>query len=147
MKIGTRRGIQYGSGQVNGFLSQDVCGVGDLTVLNQVFIEVTGVSGSFGKEYDGVLGLSYPRSSDPELTPVFDNMIAQGLLTKELFSVYLERQDSATARGSEIVFGGIDSTHYTGDITYVPVSVRNYWQFNFDGYVSNKLIYLFLLDK
>ena len=30
--------------------------------------------------------------------------------------------------GGELVFGGTDPTHYTGTITYIPVTSDEYWQ-------------------
>lgn len=133
MKNGNPFSITYGSGSVSGFYSQDVFGVGDLKVLNQVFGEATKESSEgFGEEIDGILGLGYPEIAESGVTPVFDNMMDQGLVPKDLFSVYLTREDSTTSTESEIVFGGIDRAHYTGLITYIPVSVKGYWQIKVD---------------
>ncbi len=33
------------------------------------------------------------------------------------------------ASGGELIFGGIDSSKYTGSITYVPVIIEEYWEF------------------
>lgn len=124
---------QYGSGTVSGFYSQDVFGLGDLKVTKQVFGEATQESSEdFGEEIDGILGLGYPEIAVDDVTPVFDNMIAQGLVSKNIFSVYLSRENSTKSTESQIVFGGIDRAHYTGLITYVPVSEKAYWQFKMD---------------
>merc|ERR1712032_1758140 len=33
----------------------------------------------------------------------------------------------------ELVFGGVDSKHYTGDFTFVPLSSESYWEVTLDG--------------
>lgn len=66
--------------------------VGGLPVLNQIF----GLSQSEAPflQYicaDGILGLAYPRLSKSGATPVFDNMMKQGLVSEDMFSFYLSR--------------------------------------------------------
>merc|ERR1712107_215262 len=33
----------------------------------------------------------------------------------------------------ELVIGGVDASHYTGDFTYVPLQSKSYWQISLDG--------------
>ncbi len=37
--------------------------------------------------------------------------------------------DVSAASGGELIFGGVDSTKYTGSITYIPVAIEGYWEF------------------
>jgi cathepsin D len=130
-KNGTTFKIQYGSGAVAGELSTDVTSIAGVTVKDQTFAEITQEDGLafIAAKFDGILGLGYPQISVLGVPPVFDNMVAQKLVQDAVFAFYLTRNDSV-ATGSEVVFGGIDKNHYKGDITYVPVSRKGYWQFN-----------------
>jgi saccharopepsin len=75
--------------------------------------------------FDGILGLAYDTISVNHITPPFYNMIAKGLLDAPIFSF---RIGSSEQDGGEAVFGGINPSAYTGDITYVPVRRRAYWE-------------------
>jgi hypothetical protein len=39
------------------------------------------------------------------------------------------RSDTSAASGGELIFGGVDSSKYTGSITYIPVAIQGYWEF------------------
>uniref|UniRef100_A0A3B4AT23 pepsin A n=1 Tax=Periophthalmus magnuspinnatus TaxID=409849 RepID=A0A3B4AT23_9GOBI len=127
--------IQYGTGSMNGYLGSDNVEVGGITVKNQVF----GLSQSeadFMAEMaaDGILGLAFQSIASDNVMPVFKNMVSQSLVAQPLFSVYLSSNDQ---QGSEVIFGGVDSTHYTGSITWIPLSSATYWQINMDSVTIN----------
>jgi hypothetical protein len=130
--------IEYGSGPVAGFYSQDSVKVGSIVVSKQTFAEVTDVSGlgiayTLGK-FDGILGLGFASISVDHVTPVFDNMFAQGGLEEEVFSFSLGKVDGEPG---ELLFGGIDTDLYTGDLKYVPLSNTTYWALELDGITVN----------
>ena len=52
-------------------------------------------------------------------------MVNRGMLEDPVFSF---RVGSSEDDGGEAVFGGIDPSHYTGSITYVPVRRKAYWE-------------------
>lgn len=134
VKNGTHFEIRYGSGSVNGELSTDVMGFGDSSLTGQTFAEILHESGLafLAAKFDGILGLGYPQISVLGVKPVFDTMVEQGVAGKPVFSVYLDR-NASDPNGGEVLFGGIDEDHYTGNISYVPVSRKGYWQFHMDG--------------
>ncbi|KAI0373777.1 aspartic peptidase A1 [Pilatotrama ljubarskyi] len=124
--------LRYGSGSVEGFVSQDVLTIGDLTVEHQDFAESTeehGLAFAFSK-FDGVLGLAYNALSVNQLVPPFYNMINQGLIDSPIFSF---RLDDSEDDGGEAIFGGIDDSAYTGEFHYVPVRNRAYWEVQLDS--------------
>ncbi|KAG8860558.1 Vacuolar protease A [Tulasnella sp. 330] len=124
---GTTFEIHYGSGSMEGFVSHDHLSIADLTIKGQAFAEATkepGLAFAFGK-FDGILGLGFDTIAVNHITPPFYEMVNQGLLDKPVFTFRLgESEDD----GGEAIFGGIDTSHYTGKITYVPVRRKAYWE-------------------
>ncbi|XP_077485039.1 lysosomal aspartic protease-like [Amblyomma americanum] len=136
VRNGTRVELVYGSGPVHGEVTVDVITIGKHTVKGQSFVQSDnrrGTAFAYAK-FDGILGLAYPEQSVLGATPVFDNMIQQGVVQNPVFSVFLKRGGAGPAgqptgiEGGEVYFGGIDAAHYSGEILYVPVSKKGYWQ-------------------
>lgn len=130
-KNGSTFEIQYGSGSLSGFVSNDVMSIGDLKIKNQDFAEATnepGLAFAFGK-FDGILGLGYDTISVNKIIPPFYQMINQKLLDEPVFAFYLGRDEE----GSEAVFGGVDKSHYTGKIEYIPLRRKAYWEVDIES--------------
>ncbi|XP_051210385.1 phytepsin [Lolium perenne] len=130
-KNGTAAAIQYGTGSIAGYFSEDSVTVGDLVVKNQEFIEATkepGVTFLVAK-FDGILGLGFQEISVGKAVPVWYKMMEQGLVSDPVFSFWLNRH-ADDEEGGEIIFGGMDPKHYVGEHTYVPVTQKGYWQFD-----------------
>ena len=128
---GTEFKIQYGSGSMEGFVSNDNLRIGDLNIKGQDFAEATkepGLAFAFGK-FDGILGLAYDTISVNHIVPPFYNMINQGLIDEAVFSF---RIGSSESDGGEAIFGGIDKSAYSGKLEYVPVRRKAYWEVELD---------------
>uniref|UniRef100_UPI00398F36E1 pepsin A-like n=1 Tax=Pristiophorus japonicus TaxID=55135 RepID=UPI00398F36E1 len=129
--------IQYGTGSMTGRLGYDTVRLSNIAVNKQEFgLSETEPGGFFSYcKFDGILGLGYPSLAASGATTVFDNMMSQHLVQEPLFSVYLTRETGQS--GSEVVFGGIDYNHFTGQINWVPVTRDAYWQILIDRVTIN----------
>ncbi|KAL3457887.1 aspartic peptidase domain-containing protein [Aspergillus heterothallicus] len=133
-KNGSEFAIQYGSGSLSGFVSQDTLKIGDLKIKGQDFAEATsepGLAFAFGR-FDGILGLGFDTISVNKIVPPFYKMIEQGLLDDPVFAFYL---GDANKEGdsSEATFGGIDKDHYTGELINIPLRRKAYWEVDLDA--------------
>ncbi|PWA53074.1 aspartic peptidase A1 family, Aspartic peptidase domain protein [Artemisia annua] len=133
---GTYAEIVYGRGPIAGIFSKDNVKIGDVYVNHQAFIEVTKeLSVEFERaKFDGVLGLGFREVYDRNDLPVWENMRIQGQFWSPLFSFWLSR-DANEKKGGEIVFGGVNSNHYEGYHTFVPITQNGSWQFDLDDVV------------
>merc|ERR1719440_608920 len=57
-------------------------------------------------------------------------MITQKLVDEPVFAFYL--QSDASAQG-ELTFGGIDKSHFTGELVDVPLTSESYWEVSLDS--------------
>ncbi|KFH73268.1 hypothetical protein MVEG_00486 [Podila verticillata NRRL 6337] len=97
-------------------------------------------SSSYGfTDLDGVLGLGPIDSSVGTLSPhptvkiptVTDNLFSQGTIGAHEIGISTHPSTADGDENGEITFGGVDSSKYTGDITYVPITstspASKYW--------------------
>jgi hypothetical protein len=123
--------IQYGSGPVSGYWSEDMVTIGGYALSNFSFAEVTSASG-LGNAYcqgpfDGICGMAFGALADGSPTP-FGALVASGQLSSSVFAFYLGHESAG-----ELVVGGVDSDHYTGEFTKVSLAGDDYWRVELDG--------------
>jgi len=135
---GTALRIAYGSGSMKGFLSQDTLGFGGLVVKNQTFGEATEEPGLafVAAKFDGILGMAFESISADHVTPVWYNVLSQGLVKAGVFAFWLSKDASASV-GGELNLGGVDPSRFTGPITTVPLTSETYWEFKMDDFLVN----------
>jgi len=149
---GTIFKIEYGSGPVSGFYSYDNLGWAQSVIVKDEFAEVTDVSGLgtlawAEAAFDGILGMAWPSIAVDRIVPPFQLLFAQGSITQNLFAFYLTSDPS---KSGELVLGGYDPLHYTGPITYAPVTSQTYWETKLDylklGTTSETTVTKVILD-
>jgi hypothetical protein len=134
---GTSFAIQYGSGPLSGFLSEDVVSVGGIQVTS-TFAEATDVSGlglAFSlSPWAGICGMAFDSISVDDIPPVFQDMVTQGLVDSPMFAFYLPNQAGDVG---EMTIGGYDTSKFTGDINWIPLSSETYWEYALGGVTIN----------
>jgi aspergillopepsin I len=116
-----------------GIVGTDTVNIGGMTVTSATVEAATSVSAEFtsNSEIDGLLGLAFPKINTVKpvkaVPPFFQAMDS---LPEPLFTATLKHEQPGTYD-----FGYIDSSKYTGAISYVPVNqTLGYWTFQSAGY-------------
>jgi len=99
--------------------------IGDLTAP-VTFGEATDEPGATFKEakFDGICGLAYRSISEDNVDPPFYVFEQAGLLTKNVFTFYLQ---SDSQDDGELMIGDIDTSHYTGALWSTPIIHETYY--------------------
>merc|ERR1711916_412836 len=82
---------------------QDDVTIAGLRVKNVQFGAVSSAQGFNGAGIDGLMGLAYSSISSDDMPPVFDDIVAQNLVSQNLFSMFLS---SEVSQPGELIFGG-----------------------------------------
>jgi len=119
--------VSYGDGTVDtGVYFTDVVGLGDITIKNMTMgLATSTVNGPDDPALiQGLLGVGqkYLESEADilgETVPtIYDQLLSEGYINRAAFSLYLDDINSNTG---SILFGGIDTTKYSGDLISLPM--------------------------
>eukprot|EP00771_Trimastix_marina_P001787 gnl/Trimastix_PCT/289.p2 GENE.gnl/Trimastix_PCT/289~~gnl/Trimastix_PCT/289.p2 ORF type:complete len:442 (-),score=126.60 gnl/Trimastix_PCT/289:105-1430(-) len=123
VKNGTEFGIRYGTGEIHGYLAQDVCTFGGAQIPDQVFGEVTHEKGDvfMAAAFDGISGMGYPSLAGG-VTPPFDNLWKYGLIDKFQFQFWMSYKKGA------MILGGEDPKYRVGDYHWIDLISQTYWE-------------------
>ncbi|XP_072494525.1 gastricsin-like [Notamacropus eugenii] len=126
--------IEYGSGSLTGVFGYDTVTIQDISITKQEFgLSETEPGTDFEySNFDGILGLAYPAISAGGATTVMQGFLQEDLLNEAVFAFYLSGYNSDN--GGEVTFGGVDTSLYTGDINWTPVTEEAYWQIGISGF-------------
>jgi len=125
--------IQYGSGPVSGVYCADDVNIGGLKLTDFTFANVDNVSG-LGALYtdvatfDGILGLGFGSIAAGGVPTVMQALWDSKQLAEPVFGFFL-----GDVEQGELVFGGVDPQHYTGNFSWVPVSREGFWEVALDS--------------
>lgn len=123
----------YGSGSMTGILGYDTVTIQGLSIQNQELgLSVTEPGNFFyDAQFDGIFGMAYQSLSAQHATTAVQGLIQQNLIPQPLFSFYLSGQSG------ELILGGVDTSLYSGQIYWTPVTEQIYWQVGIDEFSIN----------
>ncbi|KAI1629980.1 aspartic-type endopeptidase [Exophiala viscosa] len=113
----------YGDGTKDiGYYFYDTVTLGGTTVKNFTMgLAETTLDGTITNDGQGICGISYRSGEAAEgwsHPTIYEEMVLQGLIDRSAYSLYLN--DFQSGEGS-ILFGGVDSSKYHGDLTVLPL--------------------------
>uniref|UniRef100_A0AAR2JDN0 Peptidase A1 domain-containing protein n=1 Tax=Pygocentrus nattereri TaxID=42514 RepID=A0AAR2JDN0_PYGNA len=121
--------VHYGTGSVT-----RVYGYDTITVIvkhQKIGLSKNEPGSHFAKPlHDGLMGLAFMPDDDT----IVDTMIKEGLIEESVFAFYLSRDDQ---KGSEVVFGGTNPSHYQGQINWVPAQRNSHWQISPETFLTD----------
>lgn len=124
--------VRYGSGPVSGTYCSDHISIGGLQLANYNFAIVDDLSGLGtlykNSNFDGILGLSFPALSDDGMPTVLEALAASHELKEQVFGFYLGDDSDG-----QLVIGGVDQAHFSGNFSFVPVIGEGYWELELDS--------------
>ncbi|KZT27469.1 acid protease [Neolentinus lepideus HHB14362 ss-1] len=128
--------VSYGSGSFSGTEYTDTVTLSSNLVIQNQSIGVASTAQGFN-DVDGILGIgpvdltSTTVTGTSSVPTVTDNLYAQGTIPTESIGISYEPTTQASAANGELSFGTTDSSKYTGEITYVPITstspASQYW--------------------
>lgn len=126
--------VNFAMGDAVGQYSRDVVCLGSPNAFCATadFVETTEESDDpfLPAEWDGILGLGQSVSDAAEFN-IFGVLASNSTphMHQPIFAVYLGHN---IEDASEITFGGVREERMASSLTWVPVSVEGYWQFQFE---------------
>jgi cathepsin D len=128
--------VTFGTGLVDGEINEDTFNFGNISIPHQKFGEIIKEEGDVfadGK-FSGILGLAYPAMAAYGITPVFDSIINNHEIKKNIMSFYYSSNEDTDG---EITLGFIDESRFTGQLRYYNVIDKYYWTISLEDILLN----------
>uniref|UniRef100_A0A0N4ZWP9 Peptidase A1 domain-containing protein n=1 Tax=Parastrongyloides trichosuri TaxID=131310 RepID=A0A0N4ZWP9_PARTI len=131
--------IEYGIGWARGFFGEDAMSfIGESNRLNiskVTFGQANAISEDNGKSpIDGILGLGFKAIAYDQITPPLIEAINDGLISRPIFTVYLQKKGKANGEiGGMYTYGGLDEINCGPIMTYQKLTSASYWQFRMNS--------------
>ncbi|KAG2067295.1 family A1 protease [Suillus decipiens] len=134
--------VGYGSGAFAGTEYLDTVTLGKGLTITKQSIGVASTSSGFSDGVDGILGLgpvdltqtTLTNSPEKTIPTVTQNLHSQGTTLLDVVSIFFEPSSSKAETKGGLIFGEIDTSKFTGDIGYTPITTTSpastYWGIN-----------------
>lgn len=125
--------IEYGSGEMSGYVSNDTLTLGGVTLDSVSFVEAIEEPGDdfVYAEFDGILGMGLPNLSILNLQEgLFKSLFAKTGAGQ--FGFWLGHSKN-TQLGGVLMLGGVDQSYYTGGFSWIDLKEPSYWQFHIES--------------
>lgn len=143
--------VYFGSGALRGLFLVDEIRIGNdcqkkdtdssslIDIKQQKIGVARDIKGFGGVQFNAIIGMAYPSLAQQGVTTVFDNIMKQQALTKNIFSFYVvdDREEKLGGLQSEIQFGYIDSKKYSGELKWHPVLFKYMFGLKLDDVLVN----------
>ncbi|KAI0077150.1 aspartic peptidase A1 [Panus rudis PR-1116 ss-1] len=121
--------VQYETGAFSGREFTDTVSLGDGLTVHDQSIGVASRSTGFDG-VDGILGLGPADLTQGTLSPdvnsiiptFTDNLFSQGVIQSNQVSVAFAPADGLSSTNGEVIFGGIDTSKFTGELLFTPLT-------------------------
>jgi len=99
---------------------------GQIHIKHQKFGNVEKQSTIFtGTNFEAIIGMAYPALAEKGVKPVFDEMMDQGLLKKNVFAYYFTtKQAESMGLQSDLTFGYYDKAKFKGDVHWNDIKFK-----------------------
>ncbi|KAK3844832.1 MAG: aspartic peptidase domain-containing protein [Linnemannia gamsii] len=132
--------VKYGDGShVSGITAIDSVTLSGTKIVNQSFGLASVDDSTIAKKgVEGVVGLGFGSVANIKgYSTLMETMISRKNLTQPIVSIWMGRQRMGGATegsGGAVIFGGVDTTKYVGNFTWVPIVEKSSsWKIRFEG--------------